>query len=571
MAKFKPEEKGGKLKPAGYQCQYTPEQIGELIKCVHDPIYFIENYCWIVHPTKGRVKFRLWDFQKEMILNYMRNDRTIVMVQRQCGKSQVAAAFLLWWACFKDNQTILIAANKGRSAKEIMKRIRFSWEEMPWFLKPGAEVLNVESLKFDNGSFIEAQTTTPTTGRGLSISLLYVDEYAYVPPNIAKDFWTSIQPTLSTGGRCIITSTPNTDEDMFARIWFLAKPAPESDAWDGGYAQETQSGDEDYETIYENKDARLAALEQQFATGTDDEDDEGGKFVRYHAVWTRHPERDEKFMRKQLRAGLTMDRWRREYLCHFVGGDETLIDPAKLLELNGGVRRPRLVDRYGTRWWYDIEPNQAYAVCMDPSEGTGGDNAVIQVWSIPQLQQVAEWASNVCDQIEQTRMLVRIMRRIYEAQQDHPDHVGEGNLYYSVERNGCGLGILNTIIIEGEERIPGFLIDSSGNKKRGLLTTMNTKNAFAMELKKLIERGIFIPRSKLLVSELKNFVKKGPKFQGKGDSRDDAVMSCVLMCHLLEEVKYHEDMLEEAMHVDLLEYDEDDENNPDNMAVGVIV
>jgi hypothetical protein len=133
-----------------------------------------------------------------------------------------AAGFLLWYAMFNADVTILIAANKFRAATDIMDRVKFAYEELPDWLRAGVTTYNVQDIRFDNRSRIKSTTTTPDSGRGMSISLLYCDEFAFVKPRIAEDFWTAMSPTLATGGKCIITSTPNSDEDKFAEIWFGA-------------------------------------------------------------------------------------------------------------------------------------------------------------------------------------------------------------------------------------------------------------------------------------------------------------------------------------------------------------
>ena len=140
------------------------------------------------------------------------------MLARQTGKSTCAAGYLLWYAMFKSDSTILIAAHKYSGAQEIMSRVRFAYESLPNFIRAGVTAYNRNSIEFDNGSRIIAQATTETTGRGLSLTLIYLDEFAFVPPRIASEFWTALSPTLSTGGKCLITSTPNQDDDQFARI-----------------------------------------------------------------------------------------------------------------------------------------------------------------------------------------------------------------------------------------------------------------------------------------------------------------------------------------------------------------
>jgi hypothetical protein len=125
---------------------------------------------------------------------------------------------------FEPDTTILIAANKYVQALEIMDRIKFAYENLEQYnwLRAGVVEYNKGTISFDNGSKIISRATAKDSGRGLSISLLYVDEFAFVQPNKAEEFWSAISPTLATGGSCIVTSTPNNDEDEFAKIWFAA-------------------------------------------------------------------------------------------------------------------------------------------------------------------------------------------------------------------------------------------------------------------------------------------------------------------------------------------------------------
>ena len=198
------------VKRAYAKVTYTKEQIDELKACMDPetgPEYFITNYIYIQHSTLGRQKLQLFPFQLELIKSYHKYRRSVNMVGRQTGKTTIAAAYLLWYAMFNDDATILIASNKYDGAQEIMHRVRYAYESVPDHIRAGVKVYNKRSMDFDNNSRIVATTTTENTGRGMSLSLVYLDEFAFVEPNIAKEFWTSLSPTLSTGGKCIITST----------------------------------------------------------------------------------------------------------------------------------------------------------------------------------------------------------------------------------------------------------------------------------------------------------------------------------------------------------------------------
>jgi hypothetical protein len=209
------------IKRAHELVEYSNDQVHELLRCSVDPVYFIKHYVKIQHPVKGIVPFNLYPYQEQLINSYNGNRLNIVLSARQTGKSVTSAAYLLWFAIFHEDKTILIVSNKNSNAMEMISRARTAYENLPQWLKPGVadDEWNKHSIGFDNGSRIISQATTEDSGRGMSISLLYCDEFAFVPPNIQELFWTSISPTLSTGGACIITSTPNGDSNLFAQLW----------------------------------------------------------------------------------------------------------------------------------------------------------------------------------------------------------------------------------------------------------------------------------------------------------------------------------------------------------------
>jgi len=211
------------LVKAPYRRQHwTDEQLTEFMACadpVTGPQYFMDNFFYIQHPVKGKMLYHPFDYQKRLIDTYHNHRFSISMMPRQTGKSTSAAGYLLWMAMFRPDSTILIAAHKYTGSQEIMQRIRYAYELCPDHIRAGVTSYNKGNLDFENGSRIVSTTTTENTGRGMSITLLYCDEFAFVRPTIAREFWTSISPTLATGGKAIITSTPNSDEDQFALLW----------------------------------------------------------------------------------------------------------------------------------------------------------------------------------------------------------------------------------------------------------------------------------------------------------------------------------------------------------------
>ena len=482
---------------------YTQQQIDEFRQCadpVTGPIYFLDNFFYIQHPTRGRMLYHPFDYQRRLIDTYHRYRFSISMMPRQTGKSTSAAGYLLWYAMFVPDSTILVAAHKYTGSQEIMQRIRYAYESVPDHIRAGAVDYNKGSLTFDNGSRIVSATTTENTGRGMSISLLYADEFAFVRPTIATEFWTSISPTLATGGKAIITSTPNSDEDQFALLWKGANRCEDE------YGNPTDVG--------------------------------MNGFRAYRSFWNEHPDRDEAWAQQQ-RAALGTDRFRREMDCEFIINDETLIAPAKLIDLQG--REPE----YKTgevRWYKKPEKDRIYVVGLDPSLGTGGDPAAIQVFEANYTEQVAEWRHNRTDIPTQVRILSNIIQHIYDITRD--DKV----IYYTVENNSIGEAALISIAEYGEENIRGYFLSepggSSGRRfRKGFNTTHKPKLAACAKLKHLVESNRMRVHSRSLISEFKTFVASGTSYAAKQGETDDLVMATLLVIRMLQILQsYHSDL-----------------------------
>lgn len=490
------------------QESYTIEQIGEILKCadpVTGPEYFLSKYFYIQHPTKGRLLYQPFDYQKRLTDTYHKYRYSISLMPRQTGKSTTAAGYLLWYAMFVPDSTILVAAHKYTGSQEIMQRIRYGYESIPDFIRAGVTTYNKGSIDFDNGSRIVSTTTTENTGRGMSISLLYLDEFAFVRPTIAKEFWTSISPTLATGGKCIITSTPNSDEDQFALLWKAANKCV--DEW----GNETDIG----------------------ING----------FKAFRSYWHEHPDRDEAW-EKQQREQLGEERFRREMGCEFLIEEETLISSIVLAEL-GGI--DPLTKQGQVRWYKKPQADKTYVVALDPSLGTGGDPAAIQVLELPTMHQVAEWKHNKTPIQQQIKILSEITKALVEVTNS------SNNVYYSVENNTLGEAALIAISEVGEENIKGVFLSepkragSSRMFRKGFTTTNKSKISACSKLKSLIENKKMVIASKSLISELKTFVAVGISFQAKIGETDDLVMSMLLAVRMATFLREFDPNLDEQL------------------------
>ncbi len=490
---------------------FTAQQIHEMVRCsdpTTGPEYFLENYFYIQHPVRGRMQYVPYEYQKRLISTYHTYRFSISLMPRQTGKTATAAGYLLWYAMFVPDSTILVAAHKYTGSQEIMQRIRYAYESVPDFIRAGVVSYNKGSIDFDNGSRIVSATTTENTGRGMSISLLYADEFAFVRPTIASEFWTSISPTLATGGKCIITSTPNSDEDQFAQIWRQANKTQDE------YGNETETG----------------------VNG----------FKAYRSHWQEHPDRDETWA-KSMRSQLGEERFRREMECEFIIHDETLINPIFLTEMAG---IDPVLKQGQVRWYKKPSKNHIYCVGLDPSLGTGGDPSAIQILELPTMLQIGEWQHNKTPVQQQVKILAEIVKYL-------SDEIGtENDVYYSVENNTLGEAALVAIDEYGEENIKGIFLSEPGRPgttrryRKGFNTTHKTKLSACSKMKNLIETRKLHLASKPLISELKTFVASGNSFAAKIGETDDLVMSMLLAVRMAGVIRDFDPNIDEKLKDD---------------------
>lgn len=495
------------LKDANQVMEYTAEQVLEIQKCMTDPVYFAENYCHIQHPVKGSVPVELYDYQKRMLYAFRDNRNTIVLSARQTGKSTMSCIYLLWYAIFHFEKTILIASNKNDNAMEMIYRIKFVYERLPHWLKPGLapDGYNKHSLGFDNNSRIHSQATSENTGRGMSISLLFLDEFAFVRETIQTEFWTSIAPTLATGGSCIIASTPNGDANLYAQLW------------------------------------RGAQL----------------KSNGFHAVevrWDEPPGRDEEFKKKEM-AKIGEVRWRQEYENEFLSNDPLLFDTIVLANITKQVSDKKPVGMIGDiTFFQEPRANSTYLIGVDPATGSGADFAAIEVYDFPTLTQVAEWRSNTVSSVTTYHMLKKILG-IYERV--------NANVYFSVENNGVGEAII--ALYEADENPPesAEFVSETGQKRKGMTTTGKSKMQACLLMKEMIERGAMEISSPVLLAEMKMFTRKSGSYAAKIGGTDDSISGSLIVLRLLNEISsYDQDAYDKLYaHAYAAPVDEYDEND----------
>ena len=207
------------VKRDGVEQNWTAEEIQEYAKCMKDPVYFAVTYLKVISLDDGLVPFKLYPYQEQMFGHFNSNRFSIVLACRQSGKSISSVAYLLWYALFHPEKTIAILANKGSTAREMLARATLMLENIPFFLQPGCKSLNKGSVEFSNNSRIIASATSGSSIRGLSVNLLFLDEFAFVEN--ATEFYTSTYPVVSAGKdtKVIITSTANGLGNIYHKLW----------------------------------------------------------------------------------------------------------------------------------------------------------------------------------------------------------------------------------------------------------------------------------------------------------------------------------------------------------------
>lgn len=469
------------IKRANATSEYSPMQVRELGRCMADPIYFMKNYVKIVDPKKGATNFALFEYQEEMVMNIHENKDTVILASRQLGKTTVVAMYILWFALFNDDKKCIIASKAMNHATEIMARIKYAYEELPDWLKAGCKFYNRTSIEFDNGSKIKCEATSEKTGRGESPAILFVDEIAFISRRIQEEMWASITPSLSTGGKFILTSTPNGDSDLFASIW------------------------------------RGANSEQN-------------SFKPLKVMWYQHPDRGEAYY-KEMKGKLGELKTRQELDCEFLSSDALLISSIKLAQIR--PQKPVCKDM-GFNFWVDPSElggyGKTYMVFLDPATGSGNDFSTIEVFDFPALNQIAEYRTNDVHIPLLYAKLKWILNKLSELKGRH-----RAEVLWSFERNGVGEAI--AALFMNDETQPEYAeLFSDDYTKFGVATTGKNKIVSCLQLKQFVEKtnnGLQV-NSEILLEEMKNFMAKGGSYAAKAGSTDDCVMATVGIVRLLK-------------------------------------
>ncbi len=468
------------LKRIGVELQYTEEQVKEIIKCSENPVYFIRNYVKIVNVDKGLVPFEMWPFQEDMVSTFHNNRFSICKMPRQVGKTTTTAGYMLWSVLFQENYNIAILANKGSLAREILGRIQYAYEYLPLWLQQGIKVWNKGNIELENGSKINAYATSAAGVRGGSYNLIFLDEFAFVPKNMADEFFTSTYPVISSGKttKVIIVSTPY-GLNHFYKMWVDASES---------------------RSLY--------------------------KPLEVH--WSMVPGRDEKWKEETIR-NTSEEQFRQEFETEFIGSSATLISGAKLRSL-------AFFDPIYQEECFDIyeqpKPGRLYICTVDCAEGVSQDYSTVNVVDVTETpyKQVAKYRNNKLPLLFFPTVVYSIAKRYNEA-------------FVLIETNNIGQQVVDILHYDLEyeniyklehHHIKGQSI--SGGFKRstsfGIKTTKSVKKIGCANLKTLVESDKLIIRDFDTIAEMNTFVRVRDSYEAEEGNNDDLVMGLVLFAWL---------------------------------------
>jgi hypothetical protein len=453
------------VKGDGIQQAWTEHDVKEYAKCMQDPTYFAREYVKIISLDKGLVNFNLYPYQEQMFSHFNDNRFSIVLACRQSGKSISSVVYLLWYAIFHPEKTIAVLANKGATAREMLARVTLALENLPFFLQPGCRALNKGSIEFSNNSRIIAAATSGSSIRGMSVNLLFLDEFAFVER--ASEFYTSTYPVISSGKdtKVIITSTANGIGNTFHKIW-------------EGAVQKTN------------------------------------EYKAFTVNWWDVPGRDEKW-KKQTIANTSQMQFDQEFGNTFFGTGDTLINAETLLNFRASP--PKKILEGGSLKIYDeTQPSHDYIMTVDVAKGRGLDYSTFSVIDISArpFKQVAVYRNNRISPILFPDIIYKIAKAYNDA-------------YVIVESNDAGQVVCNGLYHDLEYE--NIHLESAVKKNAiGIEMNRKVKRLGCSGIKDLLEENKLLVIDEETIMEISTFVSKGQSYEASDGNHDDLMMNLVM-------------------------------------------
>ncbi len=453
------------VKRDGVQEEWTQKKLLEYKKCMEDPAYFARTYVKIISLDKGLVPFDLYDYQEEMFDHFNDNRFSIVLACRQSGKSISSVAYLLWYALFHPEKTIAVLANKGATAREMLARVTLMLENLPFFLQPGCKALNKGSIELSNNSRIIAAATSGSSIRGMSVNLLFLDEFAFVDND--AEFYTSTYPVVSSGRntKVIITSTANGIGNVFERIWTGAKQKV-------------------------------------------------NEYKSFEVNWWDVPGRDDKWKEETI-SNTSQMQFDQEFGNTFFGTGNTLVKGDTLLKLRAKPYK-RSLEQGDLLIYKDPIKDHQYITLVDVARGRGQDFSTFNVIDITvqPFQQVAVYRNNSISPILFPNIIYKYS-------------ILYNNAYTVVEANDQGQVVCNGLYYELEYENLHTESAIKANAL-GIEMTRKVKRLGCSAVKDLLENNKLDIHDEQTISEVSTFTAKGTSYEASNGNHDDLMMNLVM-------------------------------------------
>lgn len=465
------------VKRDGVDEEWDQHKVTEYAKCMQDPAYFARTYVKIISLDRGLVPFDLYPYQEKMFKQFNNERFNVVLACRQSGKSISSVVYILWYALFNPEKTIAVLANKGATAREMLARITLALENLPFFLQPGCRALNKGSIEFSNNSRIIAAATSGSSIRGMSVNLLFLDEFAFVER--AAEFYTSTYPVISSGTetKVIVTSTANGIGNTYHKIW-------------EGAVQNTN------------------------------------EYKPFRVDWWDVPGRDEKWKEETVN-NTSQIQFDQEFGNTFIGTGNTLIKAETLLSLRA-LRPKRILEGGDLLIYEDVMKNHQYIMTVDVSKGRGQDYSTFNVIDISErpFKQVAVYRNNTISPILFPDIIYKYANSYNKA-------------YVIIESNDVGSLVCNGLYheLEYEEVHLTSAIKSNGI---GVEMNRAVKRIGCSSFKDLLEERKLEVHDEQTILEISTFEAKGKSWEASDGNHDDLVMNLVMFGYFVSGTQFAE-------------------------------
>lgn len=475
------------LKAAGVEVEFSPENVKEYIRCSQDPLYFIENYCYIVSLDQGLVLFKLYDCQRKKVETILNNRKVILMEGRQQGKTITSAACILWYTLFQSSKTVAILANKAAASREVLSRYQLMYENLPQWMQQGVVTWNKGDIELENGSKVFTAATSSSAIRGKSVNWLYVDEAAIIPNTVAEDFFTSVYPTISAGEttKILLSSTPM-GYNHFWKFW--------------NDAEQGRNG-----------------------------------FVELFIPYWEIPGRTEKWAAEQ-KATLGELKFNQEVLCKFLGSSLTLISADTIAQMSA---KPYLYSKEGLDVIATPEKGHTYVLVADTAKGVGGDYSAFVVVDITEVPYTvtAKYRDNKISPLLYPNVIHKVASDYNTAfvliEVNSSEQVPM-ILHHEMEYENM---LMPTRTTQAQVLNGGF---GAGRTQLGVNTDRRVKRIGCQNLKSLVEEKKIHVFDSDIISEFSTFIETRGSYSADDGNHDDLVMCLVLFSWLTTQPYFKE-------------------------------